>query len=493
MLHDGVQRHRTALTRTTISRPLRVALEDGLISTQTSVFDYGCGRGGDLARLRSRGISASGWDPAHRPNAARSPADIVNLGYVVNVIENLRERAEALKTAWSLAGRLLVVSAQLEHDMKGSDLRPLGDGFVTKSNTFQKYFTQTELRDWVDATLGTSSVPAAPGILYAFKDPSEAEEFVANRYRRARQASLESQASNLLESHRELLQPLIDFVFQRGRLPVEVEVPRADEVTNTFGSYRRAAGLVRRLVPKAEWEGIANDRREDLLLYVALSRFSRRPRFGALSETMQRDVKGLFGSYRNACSEADAALLALGELNFESGIRRSETPGKFMPTAIYVHRSAIPDLPLPLRLYEGCASSYLGDMADANVVKLGTAEPRVSYLTYPDFERDPHPRLLESVSVSLQTFRIKERNYGDSANPPILHRKDEFVSREHPLYPKFRRLTEQEERFGLFAETSSIGTARGWEGRLTELGVSLRGHRVVKRRDPVQQSSEEIK
>ena len=67
MTASSVARHRTAINRTEPSRPVRIALADGLISQQTSVFDYGCGRGDDLRLLQTRGIRCAGWD---RPWAA---------------------------------------------------------------------------------------------------------------------------------------------------------------------------------------------------------------------------------------------------------------------------------------------------------------------------------------------------------------------------------------------------------------------------------------
>jgi DNA phosphorothioation-associated putative methyltransferase len=58
------------------------------------------------------GVAGEGWDPSHRPDGPRRPAGaVVNLGYVVNVIEDPAERGETLRRAWSLAGRVLVVSA----------------------------------------------------------------------------------------------------------------------------------------------------------------------------------------------------------------------------------------------------------------------------------------------------------------------------------------------------------------------------------------------
>src|ERR1043165_7949736 len=102
-----IARHRTALTRHELSRPLRLAIDDGLLDSGCTAFDYGCGRGGDVQHLRSRGIECTGWDPNYSPDEERTPADVVNLGYVINVIENPNERASALKQAWSLAQKEL--------------------------------------------------------------------------------------------------------------------------------------------------------------------------------------------------------------------------------------------------------------------------------------------------------------------------------------------------------------------------------------------------
>ena len=75
------------MARTSLSRPVALALEDAVIRSGDSVFDYGCGRGGDVDRLNTLGFRTSGWDPTHAPDAPRREADVVNLGYVVNVIE----------------------------------------------------------------------------------------------------------------------------------------------------------------------------------------------------------------------------------------------------------------------------------------------------------------------------------------------------------------------------------------------------------------------
>ena len=100
-----VKRERTAISRAFLSRPVTRALEDGVIGEGCTVFDYGCGRGGDVKRLRQLGYTAQGWDPNHQPDSPRQSADVVNVGYVVNVIEDPRERAAALREAWGARER----------------------------------------------------------------------------------------------------------------------------------------------------------------------------------------------------------------------------------------------------------------------------------------------------------------------------------------------------------------------------------------------------
>ena len=62
-----------------------------------------------------------------------------------------------------------------------------------------------------------------------------------------------------------------------------------------------------------------------------------------------------------------------------------------------------------------------------------------------------------------------------------MHRREEtFVHADHPLYAKFARLTQQEEKAGLLADPVTIGTRDGWAMRLSERGFAVRGHRLVR-------------
>ena len=305
--------------------------------------------------------------------------------------------------------------------------------------------------------------------------------FLASRYRRRGRQILPSVESTI-EDHKELLRPLIELFEERGRAPAEDELPGGNEIRERFGSLRRALRLVQRAHDAEAWRKVVTARGEDLLIFLALSRFDGRPRFGQLPLAVRRDIRAIFSSYRRACEEGDVALLAVGDMDRVSKAARGSPVGKLTPSAIYVHESALDRLPPLLRLYEGCARGYIGRVEGANVIKLHTDEPRVSYLSYPEFESDPHPALAEGMTVHLQTFRVRERDYSGSRNPPILHRKETFLAPDHPLHAKFARLTRQEESKGLFDDTTRIGTRAGWEQALSHKGVTLRGHRLVRAR-----------
>jgi len=85
----SVSRHKTAIARYEPSRPVKALLTHGLLNGKT-FFDYGCGQGDDVQALRSAGIDASGWDPHFKSTEVKQRADVVNLGFVLNVIEDSR-------------------------------------------------------------------------------------------------------------------------------------------------------------------------------------------------------------------------------------------------------------------------------------------------------------------------------------------------------------------------------------------------------------------
>lgn len=476
-----IARHRTALVRSDLSRPIRIALSDEVLGGEKTLMDYGCGHGGDLRRLVAAGLDCVGWDPVHAPEGPRRRSSVVNLGYVLNVIENVDERRETLRLAWALTAEVLVVSARLVNERPEKPVSTFEDGVVTRLGTFQKFFEQHELKAWIDGVLEEQSVAAAPGVFYVFRKADARAGFLARRFRRVGSGPRIRASEGLARQHSDLLDGLAAFLSERGRLPVLEELSCHDRLVAALGSVGRAYRLLLAVTDPGGWEAVRKARTEDLLVYLALARFDGRPRLGELPLDMQRDVKAFFTSYSEACGAADGLLYSLGRPE-QIGTAVTAAPiGKLLPTALYVHVDALAELPVLLRLYEGCGRAALGTVDGATLVKLRRDEPKLSYLCYPGFERAAHPALAESVSMHLQTFKVRTRSYLASSNPPVLHRKETFLPSSHPLRSRFERLTRAEERVGLLTDTSRIGNRLGWQTVLDEVGVDIIGHRVVRR------------
>lgn len=474
-----VERHRAAISRVELSRPVRLAIESGIITPETSIFDYGCGIGGDVKRLKSQGYNCEGWDPYYFPDVEIRSADIVNLSYIINVIEDPVERDRALSHAWELTERVLIVAAQiLVNDLSG--MLAYGDGILTKRNTFQKYYQQVELKEYIDRVLTVDAIPIGLGIFLVFRDLSQAESFRAARLYTRMTTPRVRVESKRFEDYQVQLAPLMEFVSQRGRIPIKGELAAEADLVSEFGNIKRAFQIVLTATDEAEWDAIAYQRSLDLQVYLALSQFGQRRSLRNLSAAMKADIKAFFGSYDEACAVADRLLFKIGQPGVIKQACQQSKIGKLLPAALYVHISALNEIDPKLRLYEGCASRNIGGTEDANLIKFHTDKPCISYLYYPDFESIAHPALSWSMLIDLRDLSLRFRDYSQQENPPILHRKETFLSENHPLYSKFAKFTKSEEKAGLYTETKTIGNQQGWERRLQSCGITIKNHRIIR-------------
>ena len=179
------------------------------------------------------------------------------------------------------------------------------------------------------------------------------------------------------------------------------------------------------------------------LIYLALERFNGRPRFTVLPRDLQLDVKAFFGTYTRACETAHCLLFSVGDVTVVDTACKEAPCGKLTTDALYVHLTGLPHLPPILRIYEGCARAFIGVVEGANIVKLHQRIPQISYLAYPEFDREPHPGLVGSLVVHLQTFQVRYFDYKTSDSPPIMIERRFAV--DYPLRGKFERLTQQED------------------------------------------------
>jgi DNA phosphorothioation-associated putative methyltransferase len=467
------RRHLTAIARRGLSMPARQALRDGIVKPSISVLDYGSGRGQDVRLLRELGVDAVGWDP-HFTEDSSAPvaADVVSLLYVINVIEDAQERRQILEVAWGRARRALVVSARLvweRHRVRGTENE---DGVLTSRGTFQKLFAPSELRSLVQEVTGARVVATLPGVVYAFRSDRDRLALLARRAAPNVEWAESTGSTDALAA-------VVDFLEQRGRSPRSEEIPDFVHARLADLPSRELDRLTVRAADPAKVEASAKRSILNVLHLLAVELFNGRGPFSELPVSVRWDVRTFFRSYREACRRADRLLLKIRDDDYVRGAMRNSV-GKLTPTALYVHRRATDRMPVVLRLYEHCGAVAAGRPGEWSVLKLHHDQRRVTWLNYPQFDSDPHPKIRDSYGVDLKTLDASFRSYEDVPNKPLLHRKHEFLAPDDPEASKYRRLTDAELRAGLYERPHLIGTENGWAQELDRCGVRLRGHRLVR-------------
>ena len=474
-MNVSIARHRTAIRRFQYSKPISLAMTHHLIRDDCTILDYGCGRGEDVSLLRKNGLKADGWDPYFRPDGPLKPADVVNLGYVLNVIENPTERTETLRKAYDLARRTLVVAVRVDQSLdKGI---PFQDGLITSRGAFQKLYSQSEFRQFVGETLGVRAHVAGLGVSYAFKEKTEEEKYVADTAFR-RTVNYQKNAVEEFEGD-ELGAALIERVRQMGRLPLDEEFNDYAALEENFGSRSRIARLVWKSVHPETLDEVQKQRRDELLVALAMIRLqgSKGMLFKMLPTDVQADIKSLWTTYQQSLKESEGFLFGMGKPELVKAAIDGVEFGKKLPEDFYFHLSQEPMLPPLLRLIVFAARQIVGDV-ECDLIKMTTDGRKVSFLRYPDFDRVPHPELNYSVKVYLPKAAHSFRDYAESTNPPLLHRKEVFLGELHPDYRRCLELTEREDALGLLSRTD-IGFRNGWRAALAEANVAERGYEMV--------------
>ena len=464
-----VFRHKTALVRYQPSKPIQCLISHGLLAEKRTVLDYGCGRGDDVRFLNAMGYQAVGWDPVYCPQGSRRPADIVNLGYVLNVIEEPLERVDVLRDAYALAQWLLVVAVLTPGSGAAVSGRPYKDGILTARNTFQKYFRQHELESFLEETLEVPAVPAALGVFYVFKHPQDHQDFLSRRSRRVlRPAALDWEGilprpafvrrgtavqrgpkECLFKENRELLEAFWQKSLELGRLPLQSEFDRYEAVCQRFGSTKKALRfLVGRFISET-LERAAESRRKDLLVYVALANFRRRVPFELLPEGLQADIRFFWRSYPKALAQGREILFAAGNADLVARLCEETPFGHQDAQALYIHSSLIAELHPILRVYIGCAELLCGEARDADIVKIHKRSGKLSLLFYDDFFGNPFPELHTRIKVNLRTREVEMFDHRSAVRQEVLYFKERYVAPGHPDRERWGAVTRALQELGL--------------------------------------------
>jgi len=487
-----VLRHRTAISRTKLSLPFQRLERHGYLEKNHTIFDYGCGKGGDIDTLEEQGLDAIGWDPHYRPDSNKKSSDVVNIGYVINVIEVPSERVEVLKEAFDLANILLVVSAQLNQHRNPTH-RSYRDGVITSRDTFQKYYDPAELKELLHGALGTEPIPVAPGVFFLFKDKLAEQSFLEKRqrrtlsYRKPRvvipKPTAEEKNLAKYNEHQPLLESLYERWLELGRSPYLDEIPDlAGPIEEAFRTLSRALKFLVQFKGEGEIREAAKSRSDDMLVYLALNLFHGRPRYTKQPLNLQRDIKQLFGSHGNAVEQARSLLFSLNDTEtiFDLCDEASQSGLGYLDEqhSLTVHSSVVNELSPSLRLYIGCADYLYGDRNEADLVKIHILSGKLSLLKFDDFDNLPLPRLIERVKIKLREQDIDYFDYGIFHKPPYLFNKSQYIGSNHAHFTEQKAFEKDFSDFGFIEDDQRKPTVSELADKLAARGVEIDGFRI---------------
>jgi len=436
-----VARHKTAIDRNQLSQPMQALARHNYLSGDYSVLDYGCGKGDDVRELEAHGINVTGWDPTHRPDEKLSKHDVVNLGFVLNVIEERQERTETLINSWQHAQKLLVVSVMVAGESVISQFKPYKDGIITSRNTFQKYYSQGEIRYYIESSLSETAIAVGQGIFLIFKDKLEEQSFLSERQhikrdwkqKTQRQLSLKvkSVKKDIIEKHLELFTDYWDTTLELGRIPANNEFDFSDQIRRICGSHNKAHQALLKYFGEDIYTESQAKRKEDLIVYFALSMFEKRKPQSKMPESLKRDIKAFFSSYQHALEEARNILFSVGNpITINEACEAAYTSlgcGCLVDSQSFMfHKDYLGDLPSVLRIYIGCATQLYGDIDNFQLIKAHIRSGKVSLMRYDDWGKD-EPLLLERIKIKLRELDIDFFDYSGRFEPSQLQDKKNYI------------------------------------------------------------------
>jgi len=435
-----VARHKTAIDRHKLSQPMQALARHNYLSGDYSVLDYGCGKGDDVRELEAHGINVTGWDPTHRPDEKYRTNDIVNLGFVLNVIEDRQERTATLLNSWKHTAKLLIVSVMVAGESIINQFKPYKDGVITSRNTFQKYFSQGEIRYYIESSLDETAIAVGQGIFLIFKDKLEEQLFLSERQhikrnwkqKTQRQLSLKvkSVKKDIIDKHIELFTDYWDTTLELGRIPASNEFDFSDQIRRICGSHNKAHEALLKYFDEDIYIEAQAKRKEDLTVYFALSLFEKRKAQNKMPESLKRDIKAFFSSYPHALEEARDILFSVGNTSTigNACLSAYENLGcGYMEErhSFTFHKAYLGDLPAVLRIYIGCATQLYGDIDEFQLIKAHIASGKVSLMRYDDWSKNK-PLLLERIKIKLRELDIDFFDYTGKFEPSPLMYKSMF-------------------------------------------------------------------
>lgn len=494
---SGIDRHKTALIRHDLSAPMKTLVKHGYLEGPYSIFDYGCGRGDDLRELEAHGLDALGWDPNFQPDNDKVNSDIVNLGFVLNVIEDQDDRLEALLSAWNLADKFLVVSVMLANENYIARFKPYRDGVITSRNTFQKYYVQSEIKAFIERSLQEDVITIAPGIFYIFKDKLEEQQYLQRKYKRHHKwqqftspepVEEKDKAKLLITQNQELFNAFWNVCLELGRMPAKSEFTESAQVQELIGSHKRVFSLLKELYNTDEFLAAERLKKEDLLLYFAMALFEKRKSYTQQPEELKRDIKDLFGEYKTVINLATELLFSIADktlINEQCINAHNQLPASILNKnhSLIFHKQYIEQLPLLLRTYVSAALQMYGELDDnITLVKIHIRSGKLTLNSYDDFDGLSVPYLIERVKIRMADQDIDFFDYIDENRRPPLLNKHLLMSNDDDKYEKQLSFDRRLGKCMKHDTTTEIILHRGrWDEILLEQNKKIQGYRIINR------------
>jgi len=435
-----IERHKTAIDRNHLSQPMQILARHNYFNGDWSVLDYGCGKGDDMRELEAHGIDISGYDPVHYPEGELINSDIVNLGFVLNVIEDREERTKTLRRAWEHARNLLIVSVMVAGESVIRQFTPYKDGVITSRNTFQRYYSQSEFRSYVETSLDENAIAVGQGIFIVFKDKMEEQLFLLERQhvkrdwqqRTQRQIRTKEPAvrKDLIDKNIEIFTDFWEASLELGRIPTNSEFEFSDQIRRIAGSHSKAHQALVEHFGSELFEEAQNNRKDDLLVYFALGLFGKRKPQTKMPESLKRDIKYFYDSYNEAIEQSKEVLFSVGnpKLIEQACVKAYEIlkSGDLAEGHSYIfHKKHLGELPPELRIYIGCATQLYGDLDSMDLIKAHMTSGKVSLMRYDDWSKDT-PLLVERIKIKMREQDVDFFDYSGKFQPPPLMNKDMF-------------------------------------------------------------------
>lgn len=505
-INTGIHRHLTALSRTSLSAPMQLMISNGLINHMVDVFDYGCGKGDDVRGLNEIGLKCQGWDPHFANENPIVTAEIVNLGFVINVIEDPAERVEAMQRAFGLAKIAMVVSVMLHS--KDRPGKPYLDGFLTSRNTFQKYFSQEEFKDYIEGVLGQDAFMLGPGIALVFADKEAEQRFLLSRHRssnvarRLLSARLSPRTPRVHREQRVLirkaskaerefedLRPTLELLWSQtldlGRFPESFEVTNIVDIQKKV-SLNRAKRLARTHFDLRLLDAAAQTRADDIKLFFVARQFMKKAPYKELDLRLKTDIKHFFGDHKTANQEAIKLLLESANPDaIRDGCEKAASDGigwlEENSHSLQLHISLVERLPTVLRAYVTCGLTLWDNVSDFQLIKIHVQSGKLTLLQYSDFDSSAIPFLIKRIKINIPKLDYDVFEYDESTfHPPPLLYKSRYMHEDMSGYAEQIEFDEALEAVGVLDEFSQMPTFSQIREKLSDRRLEIDGMNLRK-------------